>query len=411
MKKIIIAIIVALTVLFLIPTGTLKAAALDEILNYDITVDVNDDATLNMYYHIDWKVLDSDSEGPLTWVKIGIPNKHCDNIQAISDNIEKIEYSGSGGSYIEIYFYDKYYEGDVVSFDFFFTQDYMYAVNDLNEGYTRYDFTPGWFDGIDVDNLTIRWNNLEDKVYSIYPSATLEDGYYTWNTSLYAGGKYNVSIEYPNDAYGFDLSKNIEQSKNDGKSTGERIVDGIATVFGFIIMFGLVGAFIFTVVSAIFRFFRSIYWAATGFKYGYDTKVTRTRVEYYSSCPGCGAVRQEGQKTCPYCGRSFVKSEEVIDEKNVKAEDKDALKYKRKGEYRYSSDPNVFIMVNTVRVARPAPPRSSSGHSSCAHSSCACACACACAGGGRAGCTNKDFYNTNLKLKQLELKTKYKKNK
>lgn len=30
------------------------------------------------------------------------------------------------------------------------------------------------------------------------------------------------------------------------------------------------------------------------------------------------------------------------------------------------------------------------------HSSCACACACACAGGGRAGCSRKDFYNTNI---------------
>ena len=43
-------------------------------------------------------------------------------------------------------------------------------------------------------------------------------------------------------------------------------------------------------------------------------------------------------------------------------------------------------------------------HSSCA-SSCACvsscACACACAGGGRAGCTKKDFYQTNLKVEEL----------
>jgi len=30
-----------------------------------------------------------------------------------------------------------------------------------------------------------------------------------------------------------------------------------------------------------------------------------------------------------------------------------------------------------------------------------CACACACAGGGRAGCSMKDFYNTNLKLSYL----------
>lgn len=45
-----------------------------------------------------------------------------------------------------------------------------------------------------------------------------------------------------------------------------------------------------------------------------------------------------------------------------------------------------------------------SSHSSCVTSrSCvsSCACACACAGGGRAGCSKKDFYGTNLKTKNL----------
>lgn len=52
---------------------------LDEILNYEITVDVNEDGTLDMTYQIDWKVLDSTSKGPLTWVMIGIPNEHYKN--------------------------------------------------------------------------------------------------------------------------------------------------------------------------------------------------------------------------------------------------------------------------------------------------------------------------------------------
>ena len=49
---------------------------LDEIEDYEITVSPNSDGTLNMLYHIEWKVLDSDSEGPLSWVKVGIPNYH-----------------------------------------------------------------------------------------------------------------------------------------------------------------------------------------------------------------------------------------------------------------------------------------------------------------------------------------------
>ena len=120
-------------------------------------------------------------------------------------------------------------------------------------------------------------------------------------------------------------------------------------------------------------------------------------------------------------------SEEIIKEEEVKDEDKAALKYKKNGEYHYGSDPNTYVRVNVIHVPVSSSSRSSSsrssgstrprggggGGSSCAHSSCACACAscacacaCACAGGGRAGCSTKDFYNTKLKLKQLEMKKK-----
>ena len=45
---------------------TAKAAdPIDEIEHFIITVDVQDDASLLMTYHIDWKVLDDDAYGPL----------------------------------------------------------------------------------------------------------------------------------------------------------------------------------------------------------------------------------------------------------------------------------------------------------------------------------------------------------
>ena len=114
--------------------------------------------------------------------------------------------------------------------------------------------------------------------------------------------------------------------------------------------------------------------------------------------------------------------EEVLKEENVPDEDKEALKYKTKGEFRYSSAPDTYVRVNVVNIPVVHHHSSSGGstrsggssrgggcaHSSCACAcaSCACACACACAGGGRAGCTYKDFYRTDLKLRQLELKKK-----
>ena len=59
MKKIKRFLVLILCLMMLLPVIAMRAAAadLDEILNYKITVDVNEDATLHMVYHIDWKVL------------------------------------------------------------------------------------------------------------------------------------------------------------------------------------------------------------------------------------------------------------------------------------------------------------------------------------------------------------------
>ena len=118
---------------------------LDEILDYEITVDVNEDATLTMFYHIEWKVLDSKSEGPLEWVKIGIPNKHYVSYKAVSDTIDSIKYMYDNGTYLRIDLDRDYKEGEVVIFEFELHQDYMYEMNVPEEGKSQYAFTPGWF--------------------------------------------------------------------------------------------------------------------------------------------------------------------------------------------------------------------------------------------------------------------------
>ena len=62
----ILAVILLMTVMTAVPAF---AAATDEIENFTITVDVNEDASLQMTYHIDWKVLD-DSIGELEWIDL-----------------------------------------------------------------------------------------------------------------------------------------------------------------------------------------------------------------------------------------------------------------------------------------------------------------------------------------------------
>ena len=159
--------------------------------------------------------------------------------------------------------------------------------------------------------------------------------------------------------------------------------------------------FLKVIANAFLRLFEM----GSGFTTG--KKITRTKVVYYPICQGCGAPRPEGKDTCDYCGRSFIQSEEVITEKDIPAHERAIRGKSTEGEYAYSSEPNTFLRVHVVPVPISTGSRhrssGSSSHSSCACAcACGCACACACAGGGRAGCTTKDFYNTNLKLSQLE---------
>ena len=396
-----------LALAFFLPSRA-KAKDLDEIVDYTIAVNINEDATADMVYHIDWKVLDSTSDGPLSWVKIGIPNKHCSDIKALSSNIKDIHYTSNGGTYVEITFDRDYYQDELISFDFSLTQDYMYQMNLLTDGETVYQFTPGWFDEIDVDRLAILWNM--ENVSSVSPAAVVEDGYYVWESSLPKGSRFKVDITYPNGAYNFSKDKNIAPPKSK--------FDVFWDEYGVLIVVVAVMFIASAMIYGAYIIASLIGWmSSSGFKQS-ETKIRRTVIEYYPNCPGCGAPRPEGIKNCEYCGMNFVKSEKIVEEKNVPKKFKDfkdeIFSHNSEGTYAVSGVPNTYIHVASVVVPhrtsfasylstqKATSSRGGGGHSSCAHSSCACACACACAGGGRAGCTAKDFYKTNLKMKYFE---------
>lgn len=414
MKRKIVLIIAGILLWLCVPCKSAYAASpTDEILNFTITVDVNDDATLNLKYHLDWKVLESDGIGPMSWVKIGIPNIYFTEYEALSDNIREISHDGN--SYMRIDLDRDYYEGEVASFDFLVVQDYMYEMNILTEGETVFYFRPGWFDEIDVDELVISWN--DEKAIGWSHGCVNEDGRLVWRGSVSAGETFDeVSVTYPSDAFAFNSSKvYIDETPdyNGGYDYGgnnEYYVDDDNDVAGSLIGFAFtVGILtLFTKVVAKSKSY------SNGSGFGSTTtkkKITRTLIKYYPTCPGCGAAKPENSDKCEYCGRSFIESEEVVEEKELT----EPSKYENEGTYKYGGNSNTYIRVHVTHVPVPAP-RTTSTRSSCAHSSCACAhscacaCACACAGGGRAGCSTKDFYNTSLKLSQLKKKKRDGKN-
>ncbi|MCQ2427252.1 MAG: zinc ribbon domain-containing protein [Clostridia bacterium] len=397
-----------LLALFILPASA--ASPTDEILNYEITVVPLEDATLRMNYHIEWKVLESDKLGPLEWVTIGIPNRNISELTALSDNIRSIKYTNDGGDYVRVDFAGKYYKDQVVAFDFSLIQSNMYDNLYPDDETATFFFTPGWFGEIDVDRLSIKWKN--ENVMNFYPAATVDEDWLVWEKALRAGEKFSIEVAYSNLLFGFAEGGEIEDINSGGNISDDTdfgdFMIGLFCLPFFFIPF-MIPIF---VISSIFRYIRG-----SGLGTDKNTSATapttkkqikKTLIKYYPACQGCGAPRPENSNYCEYCGRSFIESETVISEEDVT----EANKGTKEGDFVDSTNPNVYTRVRFVNVpvviSRPKSScvHSSCVHSSCAHSSCACAshcaCACACAGGGRAGCSTKDFYNTGLRLEQLE---------
>lgn len=216
MKKIFVFICFIISLICIQFINVNASTDLDLILNYDITIDANDDATLEMHYYIKWKVLDSSSEGPLTWVKIGIPNKYISNLKSNVNNVKKIKYYSDNGSYVAVYFNKNYYGGDVVDIDFTFHQDRIFtSENEIIE----FRFKPGWFPSILVKSYSISWSKkIGTPIYSNYESET--EDYYIWSGSFTYNETTNVDVKYqksvfPNANYDKQYSSNYKTFFND----------------------------------------------------------------------------------------------------------------------------------------------------------------------------------------------------
>ena len=383
-------LLVVMVLITIFSASSVYAAPLDEILDYEITADMNEDATVKLTYHIEWKVLNDTFEGDLSWVKIGIPNYNCEEITGLSDTIKDIYYDFDNGYYVHIDLDRHYKKDEVVIMDFSFIQDNLYKMDEPEESYTTYDFTPGWFDKIPVDKMIIRWE--AEKADRWDPACEMTDGYLVWEyEGLEEGERHSVNIIYPNDAFAFDENKEYE--------SGYHSLDIVDNLTGIpLIIFGIIASLVFNFGAKKIRE-ENNYNRSASFGSG-GSKITRTKIVYYDTCPGCGAPREEGKENCQYCGVNMIKFKEVVEEKDLKPSEKESGIYDKEGEYRYSESPNTYMRVHVVPIPAPSRGRGSKSFSSCVHSSCACACACA--GGGRAGCSTKDFYKTDLKLRLIK---------
>ena len=331
-----IALVIGLVFSFSFLKTKAYTSDLDRIQLYEIKVTpVKEDGSLDIEFHLVWEVLDSSSDGPLDWIKIGIPNYHATNIKALNDGIKKIKYYTDSGSYIRIDFAKNHYAGEVIDIRFSYNQSYMYHLND---NYVVYDYHPGWFDDIKVDMCNLYWaiDGVDQIAEGITSASGIdyseEGGYYKLSRSLNYGETISMRLRYQK-AYFNELDPKKEYTSHYIKpSTIIIIVGVIVTILAIIIALAIYA-----------KNQQDPYMNERGFCTGY----------YHWYLFG---------RPHSYYGKT--------------------------------------VNSKGARILNPSSGGTHTGGFS-GGGGCACACACACAGGGRAGCSKKDFYNTNLSSEKV----------
>ena len=192
-----------LTAALLAPAAFADAGDYDEITNYVVTVDPRQDGSADITYEIDWKVIGGGAEDSLSWVTIGLANEYADEFENLSpDTVADVSLLTDGGSYAQVTFHDHYYAPDVaaqnggeseVSFRFRVHQSHLFTEND--DDTASFSFTPGWFDEICVDSLTVRWRNYDG---FLADNHSVDGDYLVWEFGPLAHGeRATVNVTVP----------------------------------------------------------------------------------------------------------------------------------------------------------------------------------------------------------------------
>ena len=187
MKKIIILLFVLLSLSLISCDDIFKP--LDKIHKYTITINPNDDGTLNMQYYLKWEVLE-EGDGGVDFITVGVANRFVEDIQGLSSNIKKISYSSDEGATIRIDFKKTYHKGEIFEVNFIFRQERIFTIKNDE---VQYSFNPGWFDEIQVDKLVVIWKDTKALKTNANEVAY---NHYKWETSLDYGETIDVNLVY-----------------------------------------------------------------------------------------------------------------------------------------------------------------------------------------------------------------------
>ena len=252
-KKLLSLCVTVLLLAALLPLTVQTAFAqdYDRILSYqvDVTPNVND-GSLAIRLSFRWKALEDlpATNSQKGGVKIGIPNGSIRDMKAISDNIADIQ---NDNSYAYVDFTQGYKAGQEFDFSFSWVQEYMYT---LNNGEVAYDYTPGWFDGTLIDEMTLTWHDPAGVTGVASEGDTQNGEHILTASSMGYGDKLPLTVTYADWPTALDSQysrENIPEDYNNGSYyEGDRSLgDTIATVIGFIIMIAII-CFVVSVLTS-----------------------------------------------------------------------------------------------------------------------------------------------------------------
>lgn len=169
----------------------------DEIKDYVIDIQPQEDGSAVNSYAIDWCVI-SNSAGPLSWITLGMPNENYEILGYSGDIASVISYDQGFDTMIRINLPQEVNAGECVTFN---VQIHQYGLAGLDENTNEigFYFTPGWFNDVPIERLHIIWHLPADEtlVKSFNPKpSSQEEGLATWEDSLQPGEKFPVSVIY-----------------------------------------------------------------------------------------------------------------------------------------------------------------------------------------------------------------------
>lgn len=228
-NAIILAICLLIQALCIIYAVNYSTKPKDIIKDYTVTVEPQNDGTLNIRYDLQWQAV---AEEPLTWVEIGMANPNFTIIDySVSPTVKEYAPIIDTDFYaVRLDFAESYSDGEIVDFSFTVNQSDMLC--DDFQGYF-YRFVPSWFNEIPVESYNFRWKYSDQRKST--SEAPIIDGYHTWTGSLDCGEYREISVYYSPDA--FKDCKTMEYTYFDGSAAFnglENDKEAVAILAGFV---------------------------------------------------------------------------------------------------------------------------------------------------------------------------------